>query len=124
MRRCWEADGKSLKTVALLEIGITERITASLAAYVYPQRRTRCRADGRRLRQSVQGEVSGAKTDRSELANLIRRLERGDVFVVTRLDRLAGSTRDLLNVIKEVSDHGAGFKVSIIFGPIRPLTDG
>ena len=32
------------------------------------------------------------------------------VLVVTRLDRLARSTRDLLNVIKEVSDRGAGFK--------------
>jgi DNA invertase Pin-like site-specific DNA recombinase len=32
------------------------------------------------------------------------------VFVVTRLDRLARSTRDLLNVIEEVSKRGAGFK--------------
>jgi DNA invertase Pin-like site-specific DNA recombinase len=41
---------------------------------------------------------------------VIGRLESGDVLVVTRLDRLARSTRDLLNVIKEVSDRGAGFK--------------
>src|SRR5215217_2663435 len=31
-------------------------------------------------------KVSGAKTDRAELAKLIRRLEPGDVLVVTRLD--------------------------------------
>ena len=34
-------------------------------------------------------KVSGAKTDRAELAKVIRRLEPGDVLVVTRLDRLA-----------------------------------
>jgi DNA invertase Pin-like site-specific DNA recombinase len=55
-------------------------------------------------------KVSGAKTDRPELAKLIGRLEPGDVLVVTRLDRLARSTRDLLNVIAAVADRGAGFK--------------
>src|SRR5260221_1547357 len=38
-------------------------------------------------------KVSGAKTDRPELAKVIRRLEPDDVLVVTRLDRLARSTR-------------------------------
>jgi DNA invertase Pin-like site-specific DNA recombinase len=55
-------------------------------------------------------KISDAKTDRPELVKAIGRLEPGDVLVVTRLDRLARSTRDLLNVIKEVSDRGAGFK--------------
>jgi DNA invertase Pin-like site-specific DNA recombinase len=54
--------------------------------------------------------ASGAKTDRAELAKLIRRLEPGDVLLVTRLDRLARSTRDLLNVIHEVAQRGAGFR--------------
>jgi DNA invertase Pin-like site-specific DNA recombinase len=55
-------------------------------------------------------KVSGAKTDRPELAKVIRRLEPGDVLVVTRLDRLARSTRDLLNVLDEVGKRGAGFR--------------
>jgi DNA invertase Pin-like site-specific DNA recombinase len=55
-------------------------------------------------------KVSGAKTDRPELAKLIRRLEPADVLVVTRLDRLARSTRDLLNVLDEVGKRGAGFR--------------
>ena len=55
-------------------------------------------------------KVSGAKTDRPELAKVIRRLEPGDVLMVTRLDRLARSTRDLLNVLAAVGDRGAGFK--------------
>jgi DNA invertase Pin-like site-specific DNA recombinase len=55
-------------------------------------------------------KISGAKTDRPELAKLIRRLEPGDVLMVTRLDRLARSTRDLLNILDEVAKVGAGFK--------------
>ena len=55
-------------------------------------------------------KVSGAKTDRPELAKLIRRLEPDDTLVVTRLDRLARSTRDLLNVLAAVAERGAGFK--------------
>ena len=55
-------------------------------------------------------KVSGAKTDRAELAKLLRRIEAGDVLVVTRLDRLARSTRDLLNVIAALAERGAGFK--------------
>jgi DNA invertase Pin-like site-specific DNA recombinase len=55
-------------------------------------------------------KASGAKTDRPELAKVIRRLEHGDVLVVTRLDRLARSTRDLLNILDAVAKAGAGFK--------------
>jgi DNA invertase Pin-like site-specific DNA recombinase len=55
-------------------------------------------------------KASGAKTDRPELAKAIRRLESGDVLVVTRLDRLARSTRDLLNVLAAVGERGAGFR--------------
>jgi DNA invertase Pin-like site-specific DNA recombinase len=55
-------------------------------------------------------KASGAKTDRRELAKLIGRLDEGDVLVVTRLDRLARSTRDLLNVLDAVGKRGAGFR--------------
>jgi DNA invertase Pin-like site-specific DNA recombinase len=55
-------------------------------------------------------KASGAKSDRPALAKAISRLEEGDVLVVTRLDRLARSTRDLLNVIAAIADRGAGFK--------------
>jgi DNA invertase Pin-like site-specific DNA recombinase len=54
-------------------------------------------------------KVSGAKTDRAELAKVIKRLELGDVLAVTRLDRLARSTRDLLNVLATISERNAGF---------------
>jgi DNA invertase Pin-like site-specific DNA recombinase len=59
----------------------------------------------------VYGEkVSGAKTDRAELAKLLMRLEAGDVLLVTRLDRLARSTRDLLNILNTIAKAGAGFR--------------
>jgi DNA invertase Pin-like site-specific DNA recombinase len=57
-----------------------------------------------------QDKESGAKTDRKQLARLISRLGEGDVLVVTRLDRLARSTRDLLNVLGTVTEKKAGFK--------------
>jgi DNA invertase Pin-like site-specific DNA recombinase len=37
-------------------------------------------------------------------------LEAGDVVVVTKLDRLARSTRDLLNTLATISDKGASFR--------------
>ena len=65
------------------------------------------RAASRRLRQGVQGEVSGARSDRPELAKLMRRMEPSDVLVVTRLDRLARSTRDLLNILDAIAEAEA-----------------
>ena len=59
----------------------------------------------------VYGEKqSGAKTDRPELAKLLRRLEPGDVLMVTRLDRLARSTCDLLNILHTLGERSIGFK--------------
>jgi DNA invertase Pin-like site-specific DNA recombinase len=55
-------------------------------------------------------KVSGAKTDRAELAKALRRLQPGDVLVVTRLDRLARSTRDLLNILATIAERGVGFR--------------
>ena len=54
--------------------------------------------------------ASGAKTDRRRLRSMLAALEKGDVVMVTRLDRLARSTRDLLNILGEVGDRGAGFR--------------
>ena len=55
-------------------------------------------------------KASGAKADRPEQAKVIRRLEPGDVLMVVRLDRLARSIRDLLNVLDEIGKRGAGFR--------------
>ena len=55
-------------------------------------------------------KISGAVTDRKALAKAIAALSHGDVLLVTRLDRLVRSTRDLLNVLATISEKGAGFR--------------
>jgi DNA invertase Pin-like site-specific DNA recombinase len=55
-------------------------------------------------------KVSGAKSDRPELQRLLKALEPGAVVIVTRLDRLARSTIDLLTIVKHIADQGCLFK--------------
>jgi DNA invertase Pin-like site-specific DNA recombinase len=54
--------------------------------------------------------ASGAQTDRAGLRQVLGRLGKGDVLMVTRLDRLARSTRDLLNTLAAVAVREAGFR--------------
>lgn len=55
-------------------------------------------------------KVSGARTERPELRKLLASVQNGDVVIVTRLDRLARSTRDLLNVLAVVAEKGGAFR--------------
>jgi DNA invertase Pin-like site-specific DNA recombinase len=55
--------------------------------------------------------ASGAKTERTQLRRLLGQLDGGDVVMVTRLDRLARSTRDLLNTLAAITDRKAGFLI-------------
>ena len=55
-------------------------------------------------------KISGARSNRPELAKMLKRLDTGDVLIVTRLDRLARSTRDLLNILDDIAKRGAAFK--------------
>jgi DNA invertase Pin-like site-specific DNA recombinase len=57
-----------------------------------------------------QEKISGARSDRKQLMGLMAVLTKGDVLVVTRLDRLARSTRDLLNLLGTIAEKGAGFR--------------
>ena len=54
--------------------------------------------------------ASGAKSDRANLAQLVGQLAADDVVIVTRLDRLARSTRDLLNTLATITGKGAAFR--------------
>ena len=54
--------------------------------------------------------ASGAKTDRVQLRRVLDQLDAGDVLMVTRLDRLARSTRDLLNILATIAEKKAGFR--------------
>ncbi|PPQ30952.1 resolvase [Rhodoblastus sphagnicola] len=54
--------------------------------------------------------ASGKETDRRQLARAVKSLAKGDTLLVTRLDRLARSTRDLLNILDAIGNVGAGFR--------------
>jgi DNA invertase Pin-like site-specific DNA recombinase len=55
-------------------------------------------------------KVSGKSTDgRPEFKRLMRALNPGDVVVVTRLDRLARSSRDLMNILHDLKEGACGF---------------
>ena len=55
-------------------------------------------------------KVSGARRARPELDRMLDHLRPGDVVTVTRLDRLARSTRDLLDVAERIRSCGAGLR--------------
>jgi len=57
-----------------------------------------------------QEKISGARADRPELARALKALSPGDTLLITRLDRLARSTLDLLNVLDAVAISGAAFR--------------
>ena len=61
-------------------------------------------------RQVFREVASGARTDRTQLRRALDQLSDGDVLMVTRLDRLARSTRDLLNTLASIAAKGAGFR--------------
>jgi DNA invertase Pin-like site-specific DNA recombinase len=54
--------------------------------------------------------ASGARSDRAQLRRALDHLGKGDVLMVTRLDRLARSTRDLLNTVSDIAAKKAGFR--------------
>ena len=57
-----------------------------------------------------QEQQSGAYRARPELQDLLDQLREGDTVVVWRLDRLARSTRDLLDIVACLQETGAGFQ--------------
>jgi DNA invertase Pin-like site-specific DNA recombinase len=67
------------------------------------------------LRKHGAGKVfrevaSGAKTHWTRRDRLLDQIEAGDVLLVTKLDRLARSTRDLLNTLAAITNRKAGFR--------------
>jgi DNA invertase Pin-like site-specific DNA recombinase len=55
-------------------------------------------------------KISGVAARRPQLEKLLHIIGPGDVVLVTRLDRLARSTRDLLNILDKIGKAGAQFK--------------
>ncbi len=55
-------------------------------------------------------KITGTRRDRPELARMLDHLRSGDIVTVTRLDRLARSTRDLLDIAERIREAGAGLR--------------
>lgn len=55
-------------------------------------------------------KITGTHSKRPELARMLDHLRPGDVVTVTRLDRLARNTRDLLDIAEQLQAHGAGLR--------------
>ncbi len=58
----------------------------------------------------VEEKISGTRRSRPELDKLLGQLRKGDILVVTRLDRLARSTSELLRIAEQLADKDAGLQ--------------
>jgi DNA invertase Pin-like site-specific DNA recombinase len=55
-------------------------------------------------------KISGVRADRPQLAKMMARLQPGDTVLVTKIDRLGRSTRELLDLIDRIGKAGATFQ--------------
>jgi DNA invertase Pin-like site-specific DNA recombinase len=55
-------------------------------------------------------KISGVRADRPQLTKLMASLTKGDTVIVTKLDRLGRSTRELLDLIHRIDQAGAAFR--------------
>lgn len=70
--------------------------------------RTALKAAG--CKRVFEEKISGAQRQRPALTRMLEQMRAEDVVVVTRLDRLARSTRDLLDIAEQLRDGGAGLR--------------
>ena len=54
---------------------------------------------------------TGTKSSRPQLDRMKEQLRAGDTIIITRLDRLGRSTKDLLNLVGELDDLGVNLQV-------------
>src|SRR5690606_10315764 len=60
--------------------------------------------------QVFQEKFTGTLRERPELSQCLRTLRKGDILIVWKLDRLARSLKDLVEVVQNLQDRGVGFK--------------
>ncbi|WP_152208634.1 recombinase family protein [Marinobacter changyiensis] len=60
--------------------------------------------------QIFQETITGKSRERPELSQCLRTLRKGDVLVVWKLDRLARSLKDLVEIVQDLHDREIGFK--------------
>jgi len=60
--------------------------------------------------QIFQEKMTGKLRERPELSQCLRTLRKGDILVVWKLDRLARSLKDLVEIVQDLNDREIGFK--------------
>ena len=60
--------------------------------------------------QIFQEKVTGKMKERPELSQCLRMLRKGDTLIVWKLDRLARSLKDLVEIIQDLNEREVGFK--------------
>jgi DNA invertase Pin-like site-specific DNA recombinase len=60
--------------------------------------------------QIFQEKITSKLKERPELSQCLRMLRKGDVLIVWKLDRLARSLKDLVEIIQDLNDREVGFK--------------
>ena len=60
--------------------------------------------------QIYQEKVSGVGRNRPQFQKMMQQIRKDDVLVIWRLDRLARSTRMLLQIVEQLQEKGASFK--------------
>ncbi len=56
-----------------------------------------------------QEKISGAKSERPELKKCFDHLRKGDVLIVTKLDRLARNLKNLIEIVEQLNEMGVSF---------------
>ena len=63
-----------------------------------------------RAEQIFREKFTGKLRERPELSQCLRTLRKGDILVVWKLDRLARSLKDLVEIVQELHNREIGFK--------------
>jgi DNA invertase Pin-like site-specific DNA recombinase len=60
--------------------------------------------------QIFQEKMTGKLRERPELSQCLRMLRKGDTLIVWKLDRLARSLKDLVEIVQDLNEREVGFK--------------
>jgi DNA invertase Pin-like site-specific DNA recombinase len=121
IQKCAVSDGWKNPTIAIalaIHMSHPQSEAPNISTYGYARVSTQGQTLDNQLAQLTEAgaektfseKESGAKTDRKALAKALAAMQPDDMLLVTRLDRPARSTLDLLNTLDKIAKAGAGFR--------------
>jgi DNA invertase Pin-like site-specific DNA recombinase len=83
--------------------------------------------EGQQLHKVFEDKASGSTSDRPQLRACLEHLRPGDTLVVHSMDRLARNVRDLLDIVKGLTDRGVRVEfvkeAQVFTGERNPMGD-